>query len=189
MARCQVGLQARRDREAEQSPDGNTKHPMNFVQSGWLFAIAVIVHNLEEAIWLPDWSRTAGRWHPAVGNAEFRFSVIVLTLLAILSVALATVQGKESLGAYLVAGYALAMLLNVLLPHVVASLVRRSYMPGTATAVLLNLPVTLYVLTLAFREGYIEPHAFVIFGPAIVVVIVALIPLLFWLGRKIQARP
>lgn len=101
---------------------------------------------------------------------------------------LATVQGRESFGAYLVAGYALAMLLNVLLPHLLATVAMRRYMPGTATAVLLNLPVTIYVLTLGFREGYIEPHTFLIFGPVVVVGIIALILLLFWVGRKLRAR-
>jgi hypothetical protein len=56
-------------------------------------------------------------------------------------------------------------------------------MPGTATAVLLNLPVTIGLLTRAFREGYIEPHAFFIFGPMVVIGIVASIRLLFWMGR------
>ena len=162
---------------------------MTFVQSAWLFATVTALHNLEEAIWLPEWSRNAGRWHHAVERDEFRFAVIVLTLLAVLSVVLAIHQGKESLGAYLVTGYALAMLLNVLLPHVVASLVMRRYMPGTATAVLLNLPVTLCVLNLGLREGHIHPHAFIVFGPVVVVAIVGSIPLLFWVGRRFQARP
>jgi len=146
---------------------------MTFVQFGWLFAIVTAAHNLEEAIWLPDWSRTAGRWHHAVGNTELRFAVIVLTLLAVIVVWLATVQGKESFGAYLVAGYALAMLLNVLFPHLLATVAMRRYMPGTATAVMLNLPVTIYVLALGFREGYIEPQTFLIFGPIVVLGIVA----------------
>jgi hypothetical protein len=79
-----------------------------------------------------------------------------MTLVAMISAWLATVQGRASLGAYLVTGYALAMLLNVLFPHVVASLALRRYMPGTATAVLLNLPVTIGLLLRAFREGYVE---------------------------------
>jgi Protein of unknown function with HXXEE motif len=157
---------------------------MTFVQSGWLFAIVIAAHNLEEAVWLPDWSLTAGRWHHAVGNTEFRFAVIVLTLLAAIAAWLAKVQGRESFGAYLVAGYALAMLLNALLPHLLATVAMRRYMAGTATAVLLNLPVTIYVLTLGFREGYIEPHAFLIFGPTVV----ASIPPLFWMGHKLRAR-
>ena len=76
------------------------------------------------------------------------------------------------------------MLLNVLIPHVLATLWLSRYMPGTGTALLLNLPITLSLLRQAFLEGYVEPWAFLIFGPAVVVGIVALIPLLFWMGRK-----
>ncbi len=154
-----------------------------FIWFTWLFVIAVAAHNLEEAIWLPAWSRTAGRWHRAVDTTEFRFAVAVLTLLAIASATLVTVQGRASVGAYPVAGYALAMLLNVLVPHVAASVALRRYVPGTATALLLILPVTVGLLAHACREGYVEPRAFLIFGPMIVIGIVASIPLLFWIGR------
>lgn len=68
----------------------------------WLFAAAVAAHNTEEAIWLPAWSKTASKWHPAVTAIEFRFATAVLTLLAILAAALAG-RGKGSAGAYLVA--------------------------------------------------------------------------------------
>jgi hypothetical protein len=156
---------------------------MSFVQYSWLFVFVVATHNLEEAIWLPAWSRTVGRWYRAVGSTEFRFAVIILTLLAVVSAWLATVQGKASFGAYLVSGYALAMLLNVLVPHVAASVVLRSYMPGTATAVLLNLPVAIGLLSRAFREGYIELHAFLVWGPMVVIGIVVSIKLLFRMGR------
>ena len=43
---------------------------MTFVQFGWLFAIVTAAHNLEEAIWLPNWSRTAGRWHHPRGGTR-----------------------------------------------------------------------------------------------------------------------
>lgn len=157
---------------------------MGFVSLSWLFVGAVAAHNLEEAIWLPAWSQTAGRWHRSVGSAEFRFAVLVLTLLAVFAAWLATVQGKGSLGAYLVAGYALAMLLNVLVPHLLATLFLRRYMPGTATALLLILPVTLGLLREAIRDGDIDWQSFLVFGPMVVAGIVALIPLLFWIGRK-----
>ena len=65
------------------------------------------------------------------------------------------------------------MLLNVLFPHVTASPALRRYMPGTATAALLNAPVTIGLLAHAFREGYIEPRAFLIFSPIFVIAIVA----------------
>jgi hypothetical protein len=157
---------------------------MGFGLLAWLFVAAVAIHNLEEAIWLPAWSQIAGRWHQPVDNAEFRFAVLILTALAAAAAGLASVQGKGSFGAYIVAGYGLAMLLNVLIPHVLATLWLSRYMPGTGTALLLNLPITLLLLRQAFLEGYVEPWAFLIFGPAVVVGIVALIPLLFWMGRK-----
>jgi hypothetical protein len=157
---------------------------MGFVSLSWLFVGAVAAHNLEEAIWLPAWSQTAGRWHRSVGSAEFRFAVLVLTLLAAFAAWLATVQEKGNFGAYLVAGYALAMLLNVLVPHLLATLLLRRYMPGTATALLLILPVTLGLLREAIRGGDVDWRTFLIFGPIVVAGIVALIPLLFWIGRK-----
>jgi len=76
---------------------------MDFIWFTWLFVFAVAVHNLEEAIWLPAWSQMTGRWHRGVGNAEFRFAVTLLTLLAVIAAWLATVQGRTSFGAYLVA--------------------------------------------------------------------------------------
>ena len=138
-------------------------------------------------MWLPGWSKTAGRWHPAVGKTEFRFAVFVLTALAGVAAWLATVQGKASFGAYLVAGYALAMLLNVLFPHLLATLVLRRYMPGTATALLFILPVTAGLIMLGVRDNYIEARTFLIYGPLVVLGIIALIPVLFRIGRRWSA--
>jgi hypothetical protein len=35
---------------------------MSFGNLEWLFPSVIALHNLEEAIWLPEWSRQAGRW-------------------------------------------------------------------------------------------------------------------------------
>ena len=156
---------------------------MTFAVLSWLFVLAVALHNAEEAIWLPAWSATAGRWHSGIGRTEFRFAATVLTMLAAGASALANLQGKESLGAYLLCGYALAMLLNVAFPHVLATLIMRRYAPGTATAVLFNLPVTVALLGRALMEGYIDSKTFVWVGPVVTLTIVALIPILFGVGR------
>ena len=149
-----------------------------------LFAIAVTIHNIEEAVWLPRWSESAGRWHHPVNAREFRFAVVVLTVLAYVVSFLAVLGGRGSIGAYLVAGYALAMLLNVAFPHIAATMALRSYAPGTATALLLNLPVTICLLRRAILEHYIAWSRFVWIGPLVVVVMLALIPFLFALGRR-----
>ena len=156
---------------------------MNFVFLSGLFALAVTLHNLEEALLLPAWSRSAGRWHHPVEAREFRFAVSVLTVFAYAAAYLAAVGGKESVGAYLLAGYALAMLLNVLFPHVLATVVMRRYAPGTATALLLNLPITVLLLDKGLQEGYVQVHRLAWVGPLVVVGILAAIPVLFAIGR------
>jgi len=72
---------------------------MNFVLLSWLFALVITIHNIEEAILLPKWSKTAGRWHHPVGDREFRFAVAVITVLAYEAAYFATSGGKGSIGA------------------------------------------------------------------------------------------
>lgn len=148
-----------------------------------LFAVAITIHNLEEAIWLPGWSENAGRWHKTVNAASFRFAVTVLTLFAYGVVAAAMVNGKQSVGAYLLAGYALAMCLNVFMPHLVATIALRKYAPGTLTALLFNLPVTFLILKLSIEQQDIILERFYIVGPIIVLSILVSIPFLFRLGN------
>lgn len=45
-----------------------------------VFVLAVLLHNVEEALWLPAWSSSAGRWHAPVSGPEFGFAVSVLSL-------------------------------------------------------------------------------------------------------------
>jgi hypothetical protein len=158
---------------------------MTFSALSLAFVIAVAAHNFEEAVGLPAWSQEAGGWHAPVRAPEFRFAVVVLTALAAAAAGLAAGQGPGSFGAYVLSGYALAMLLNVAMPHLAATLLMRRYMPGTATAVLLNLPVTALLLRATFAEGQVVPATFLWAGPAVVLAILASIPVLFALGRRL----
>ena len=157
---------------------------MNFSLLVWLFAIAITIHNFEEAIWLPAWSKKAGFFHHPVGIFEFRFAVTVLTLLAYIMAYLSMTGGKGSIGAYLVSGYALAMLLNVIFPHLLATLVMQRYAPGTATAIVLNLPITFMLLYQGLEANFINKSVFIYVGPLVVVGILFFIPGLFFMGRR-----
>jgi Protein of unknown function with HXXEE motif len=161
---------------------------MTFETLTGLFVLVVAIHNLEEALWLPAWSQRAGRRHITVGAREFRFAVAVLTAAAAAAAWLAYSGGRGSIGAYLLSGYALAMLLNVIFPHVLATLVLREYTPGTLTALLLNLPVCALLLEHALREQYVETQVFLWAGPLTVLAIVAAIPLLFAIGRRLPVE-
>lgn len=155
----------------------------------WLFTAGVAVHNLEEAMWLPAWSASAGRWHRPVSRAEFRFAVLVLTLVLLAAAVAVSVAPPGSWASYLFFGYVFAMVANVFVPHVAASLALRTYMPGTASALLLNLPLGALLLRQGFRSGRIEAGIFAVAGPLVALGILASIPLLFWIGRRFAARP
>ena len=107
---------------------------MSLVAIGWLFTFGVLAHNTEEALHLPAWSAHAGKWHARVDAAEFRFAVAALSVLLVVVAAAASLASAGSVSAYLMAGYVLAMVLNVLMPHVLVTVVMRKYMPGTARA-------------------------------------------------------
>jgi len=77
------------------------------------------------------------------------------------------------------------MVLNVFAPHIVATVAMRTYMPGTATAVLLNLPLGCLFLGRALSENYIQLDTFAWSAPLVVLSIVASIPILFRVGRRI----
>lgn len=159
---------------------------MSLSTIGWLFTLGVLAHNTEEALYLPAWSVRAGRWHAPVGKAEFRFAVVALSVVLIIIVAAASVAEARSVAAYLMAGYVLAMVLNVLMPHMLATIFMRRYMPGIATALLLNLPLGIWYLSRALSERNIELSVFAWSGPLTVLVGVAAIPVLFSLSRKFK---
>jgi len=151
----------------------------------WLFTVGVLLHNLEEALWLPAWSTRAGRWYRPVAAPVFRFAAAVLSLAFLVLTLAAGWSPPGSVAAYLMAGYVLAMVLNVVAPHVLATIALRRYMPGTATAVLLNLPLGLLYLRQALAERFVELQVFRWAGPLVVVGLLAALPTLFALARAV----
>lgn len=154
---------------------------------GACFVAGVLLHNLEEAIMLPAWSNRAGRWHRPVGRAEFTFAVSVLSLLLVLVAAGAYVAGAHTLWADLFIGYVVAMLANVFVPHVLATLATRRVMPGTATAVLLNLPLGTAFIRQALRTGFVDVPTLLRAGAMVTLMLVAAIPALLAIGRRIRS--
>jgi hypothetical protein len=156
------------------------REPAGLGRALWLFPLAMLLHNTEEAIWLPAWSaRTI--FHPVVGALEFRFALIVITVLAFVITALAQLRG--GIWPLVTLGYAGAMLLNVLFPHVLASVFERGYTPGVVTALLCNLPVDAYLLRRALRQRLATPRALALAVAVVAATLVVAIPLLFAAGR------
>ena len=156
---------------------------MSFGNLQWLFPIVVTLHNAEEAIWLPGWSKRAVLWRSPVAPGSFRFSVAVLTVLAFVITWLSAELGKQTVWAYLVFGCMVVTLANVLIPHLALTVSLRSYMPGVATAMALNLPVLSLLVVLAIREEYVSGWKAAAYSAGVAGLLVAAIPALFKTGN------
>jgi len=131
---------------------------MSFKRLQWLFPIAVALHNCEEAIWLPGWAVSHASQlpvHPPPAG-EFRLALLVLTVGAVAVTGLSAMKGPQSLWTYLTFGYIVAMWVNVMVPHVPATVIFHSYTPGVVTAVLINLPVMSYLAVRAMAEDWVS---------------------------------
>jgi len=154
----------------------------------WLFPIVLTAHNVEEAATQPVFTtRHASRLRWKVGAGEFRFAIAVVTVAGWAVTYLSWRSGRESVWSYLLFGCVVAMLANVLVPHVPAAFVFRAYVPGLVTAVLLNLPVTWLLASRAVREGWVSGRKAALFGVGVPLGIAALIPGLFALWRTGRA--
>jgi len=152
---------------------------MNFGNLLWLFPIVVTLHNAEEAIWFPDWTKRAGRWHAPVAPGVFRFAVAVFTVLAFGVTWLSAISGKQTVWTYLAFGCMAVTLANVLIPHLALTVALRSYMPGVATAVALNLPVLSLLVVLAIREEYVSGWKAAAYSAGVAGLLLASIQILF----------
>ncbi len=151
----------------------------------WILAISEILHNLEEAIWLPDWSKTAGIWHPKVGALEFRIADLLITLM-FCGVIYYFSKYKSNLSKFLMGGVLISILFNVLMPHLLATALTLNYMPGVVLGILLNVPVTLYLLIRGLREGFYKVKSLVLAGICFALAAFPLLQLLFAVGRLVD---
>jgi hypothetical protein len=152
----------------------------------WLFLIVLTLHNAEEAIWLPGWSKRAVLWHSPVSPGSFRFAVAVFTVLAFAVTGLSVSSGKQTVWTYLAFGYMVAVLANVLIPHLALTIAMRSYMPGVGTAVALNLPVLSLLVVYAIREGYVSGWKAVAYSAGMAGILLVAIPILFKTGKTLS---
>ncbi len=150
----------------------------------WTLAVAETLHNLEEAIWLPAWSKASGAWHPPVGAFEFRFAVVVVTLL-FYAIIYDFSRHSSARSRYLMGGTLVLVLFNVFVPHLLATIIMTRYAPGVVTGVLVNLPVTVYLLLRGLHEGIFSVRDLAIGTAAIAAIVLPLLPIAFAVGRVV----
>jgi len=149
-----------------------------------LFLFCFSLHNLEEALWLPGWSKYAGKYHKEVTENEFRFAVVVITALGYLITFQYLLFPTIALSRFIYSGFILMMVVNAVFPHLAATVVLRRYAPGTITGIFLNAPVGIYILA-EKTNSFDDLKGVIIAGAIISVLVLVSLKYLFIAGEKL----
>lgn len=136
---------------------------MNRTTLLWLVPVLLTIHNLEEAVAMPAFieKRNAAvpgsmrEFIPPVTYKQFLIALIIITIIPYL-IALLWLDRKWAI--YLLVDFQVVMLINVF-AHVMMAMFVRGYAPGLATALIINLPFSLYLLRRAVSEKWISMRA------------------------------
>ena len=140
---------------------------------------AVIIHNIEEVLWLPQWSKYASKFHKEVKPFEFHFAVLFVTVFAVITTATFIFYPNNKIAQLIYFGFFGMMILNAFFPHLISTIVLRKYAPGTLTALLLNIPINLIIILRALNSNIITQTELIISVIAITAVTLITLPLLF----------
>ncbi|MGN7476341.1 HXXEE domain-containing protein [Solibacillus silvestris] len=146
------------------------------------FCLAITLHNLEEALWLPQWSLLDHSLQQAVAPDEFHFAVIVITALAYLTSFLFLNFPEMKIVKWAFAGFLGSMIFNAFFPHLVSSIFMKAYAPGLITGVLLNIPINSFILYTLCKQRFLNFKAIILSTIIVGLILLFLIPVLFKMG-------
>jgi drug/metabolite transporter (DMT)-like permease len=149
-----------------------------------IFPLAITLHNIEEALWLPQWSQFAKRYHRRVGRNEFYFALICVTLIAYLSSFFFLFFNEVVILRYIYFGFVGAMILNAIFPHLIATIVLKRYAPGVITGILMNVPCFSLLIIIAIKKNVISTLEVIISTAVVGGIILVSLPIFFKLGQR-----
>ncbi|MCH7321503.1 HXXEE domain-containing protein [Solibacillus sp. MA9] len=149
------------------------------------FCLAITLHNIEEAIWLPEWSQIGHSiQHPVTSN-EFYFAVITITALAYLITFLFIFSPEINIIKWMFVGFLGAMIFNALFPHLIATIIMNIYSPGLITGLILNVPINMIILYTLHKNRFVSIKEIILSTLIIGVILLMLIPFLFNIGNNL----
>lgn len=149
------------------------------------FCLAITLHNLEEALWLPKWSQLDSSFQNTVTPNEFHFAVLIITALAYLVAFLYMNFSESNIIKWAFIGFIGSMIFNAIFPHLIATLLMKTYAPGLATALLLNIPINTVILFKLHDLKLVTLKEIVLSTAVIGIILLAMIPLLFMFGGNL----
>jgi uncharacterized protein with HXXEE motif len=132
----------------------------------WCIPVLLLVHNAEEALTMPYYlpivrAEAPALLQPVVARMSyeiFAWGLGFATLIPFVVVACAATRPEAKPAQWAAALIQSVVALNVL-SHLAAAVMLRGYTPGLATAVLLNLPFSVYFFGQVVRTGWLPRRA------------------------------
>ena len=124
----------------------------------FLLPIAFAIHNLEEVLRMESWSKT---FQTSVTTEQFSIAVSLFTILAFVLIYVKKFYRTEIQYFYFVSSFAGMLFLNVFFPHLIASIYFKQFSPGVVSALLINLPLSGYLLWLIFKSQKLKNSKFI----------------------------
>ncbi|MFV0529922.1 MAG: HXXEE domain-containing protein [Flavobacteriales bacterium] len=112
-----------------------------------LLPFAFTLHNLEEVLGMEKWTKSVPSYiHKPVTTRQFGIAVLIFSILGFVVTLTKDIYQTEKYYYFVIAGFSGMMLLNVFLPHLFATMFLRKYAPGVISGLLINLPLTTWIL-------------------------------------------
>jgi hypothetical protein len=163
----------------------------------WLVFAFLALHNLEEGLtmhlYFPRINELLREIAPPTlvsvmpTPAQFYAALVGATLIPLLLVIFATTGTPSQFKSYLVAIVQAQVCLNVLVPHVPAAIMLGGYAPGLATAVLFNLPFSVYFFRRCLRESHITRRGLFVMLLVALPLLLLSVRLLYALGASVAS--
>lgn len=138
------------------------RSPWSYPACRWLLIPVVALHNVEEWLAVPHYGSIAPTLQSYAGRAVtppsfpvLEIAWVLVTLVPALIVVAAAAARRSRRWDWLVCGIAAIYLANAIVPHLLEFALSRTYAPGVLTAVFVNLPFALLLLSRAVTEGYV----------------------------------
>lgn len=140
----------------------------------WLVPLLLLLHNAEEAVFFPRYlpfvlARLPTAWRAVAGpvtSGQVWLALAIVTLVALGLTVWAQRHPESHTALWLLLLLQTSVLLNVLWHVAAAAVLFRGYAPGLVTALLLNLPFSIYLIRRAVREHWFSRGALLALGAA-----------------------
>lgn len=135
--------------------------PIPFDRLLWSAPFFFMLHNMEEAPFMEDWSkRLPLKIHPIVSTKQFVTAMTLLTLGGFILTFLGLNIWTHPEGYLPILGLQMVLAFNAFVPHILLTIRFRLYSPGLVTAALITLPFSFYIFRRALTEELLTWNQF-----------------------------